>query len=239
MASAAAAAPAFICIDLDSDDDDHKQPITKCVPQSKVKQEGYPAKGQEQQVAAPSTAVAGMAAVGDVQEAVTPPVVAATVDGASIGTGVDAVADPQQDSPSATRTAFVQQLLQPKQAAVNNTYSLGHTAVQAVSAAVSDDANQELHLPASFTLSDCDDDILTAGRQLTRLLRHLKAPKEQMVQLNMCINKLRSSYADESKLKDFWYDYDQLQFWVERRDDVEVKSGLEQLLGNARRGASF
>lgn len=252
MAAAPAAAPALICIDLDREDDSDAQPMTK-VPQSQVKQEGCLFKGQEQQAELPSVAVGSQAVIGNAQEAVTPAV-------------VNAAADACQQLPESAGKAAVQQQLRSTQAAAltNSTYCTGHcAAAQAPSAttvvtkpqhttsmaaaaaaaaapvaAVSDDADQEPQLPIGFTLSDCDDDIMTAGRQLTKLLRHLKAPKEQMVQLNACINRLRSADADQTKLRNFWYDYDQLQFWVERGDDAEINSGLKQLLYNTRRGAS-
>lgn len=88
-------------------------------------------------------------------------------------------------------------------------------------------------LPLGFSLADCDDDILAAGRQLTKLLDFLHAPDDHMVRLNQCINKFRRPAADKAGLAGFWYDYSQLQSWLTRGNAEECRSALRQLLSNA------
>lgn len=87
-------------------------------------------------------------------------------------------------------------------------------------------------LPPGCDLTDCNENIFAAGRQLTKLLRHVKAPDEQVVQLNQCINKLRGPQGSQSMLDAFWYDYSQLQLWVERRNAAQCKSALQQLVSS-------
>lgn len=255
-AAAAAATPDVICIDVDSDDDDHDKSNTELT-KIKVKQEEGKEACPEDQAADRATAGAERALVASAQGTIRMVVAPAALDTAMTASGTKAAGHVQQVIPMAAGTAVVQQQLLPPQAAFHDTVIYGtdstdgarhNAAVQAQSAeaeattaqqpssvaAVSPARDMELQLPADFTLADCDDDILTAGRQLIKLVKHLKASDDQVEQLYACIKSFHGQHVDENRVKLFWFEYSQLQLWVERRNVNKVKCVVQQLLLTAR-----
>lgn len=80
--------------------------------------------------------------------------------------------------------------------------------------------DEERQLPSGFNLSDCIYDILTAGKQLTKLLKHLEASDEQVEQLYHCVKGLHSQHEDKGRVNPFWFE---LQLCVGRRNAGEVR----------------
>lgn len=137
------------------------------------------------------------------------------------------------------------QQLQPAITVIGDSSLVHQTAVQAPAAAATTAqpsstaaatpviAEHDLELPTDFLLKGCDHNLLAAGEQLTQLLDILQAPDQQLDQLYQCINKLRGHNVAPDKVNLFWFEYSQLQSWVNRRKVNKVKYAMEQLLSLA------
>lgn len=241
-----AAAADVICIDLNSDDDDvddrshdDHQPTAQ-VPPIRVKQEPCDAAGHQQRAQPPSSGVAVQqtlvrtaAAVDNKNAAVgfklaTQAAVALDSADAAAAGSVKATGAPQLEQPAATLIGGSKAV---QQTALKTSPMAATAAAASTATAAVNDAQVQLeNLPADFTLADCGHDLLAAGEQLTKLLDLLQASDEQVEQLYRCINALLSQDVDKGKLGCFWFEYSQLQLWVNRRKVSRVRYAVEQLL---------